>query len=936
MQQISYYISAGDNIGSQVTVKAAVDMIRSGLQGTTKEYRTKYLPPVAKAQQHFDAQYVRDVDTDRWKSFVKLRNLVKSLEQKEKSKPGQFTSQLATAKENIATQLQDEWIKTTQELEGVLNKEKDIRDDYKTKKFPAVIWSGLFDKRAIAGLRLHSNLICIDIDKLTQERHDTLKKLLQNDSHIHILFTSPSGVGLKLIFKINNDAPHLQFFQNISEYLAREYQIQADPSGKDVSRLCFLCNDSHVYYNPDSSVFYAEPVIPQALPVVPPQADIPAISKDEKKAMAGTADELESLFDVHEFTENKLAYIEGQRNRFLYLFCCNACRKGFDKEDTRTHCFNNYSDRSAAEINQTVEKAYTECATEFGKFKKGSKKKQYTYAPVLPAAETHKTAADKKPKTGNTPTTQFWYTYVKTDKESGKTKTVTEIDIKKLVDFIEELGYYVYEQEDGYQYIYVTGRRVKVVNFDMLKRGVMKYIKFNCPDEVYSLILRGNKSHLGEDKLSGLTGYPIDVKRDNSACSYFYFNNCVVHVSAADITIHNYETLTNHIWANQVNKRDFTRQDFNYINDFCFNQFEAWPSEFAKYVRLVAHNPKAEEEADLPQEEVKERFEAFCSSLGYLLDSNKHPADRKGIFAIDHRVSDKNESNGRTGKSLFVKACSFLKVVSTISGGTYDPKYQFRFEPINIDTQIINFNDVKPNVDVREMFELIADDYEVNKRNTGRLFFKYEESAKVYASMNGLPKGDGESYRGRMHVLEFSDFFNAGHTPFNYFGHALFNDEAWTPEQWNHTFNFLIGCVKLYKGKGLVPYPNGNFNLRRMRSECPPEFIDFIEALEESTQDFCNMPRDQWTDKKTFIKLWNEEAAAYKMQSSSAKHVLSMLKAYCKARTFFLFERNSNNQQKYFMGTQMPPDYINKTVKCHVGEEAWRERIQAAKGGKLL
>ncbi|MFN5784539.1 MAG: BT4734/BF3469 family protein [Flavobacteriia bacterium] len=36
----------------------------------------------------------------------------------------------------------------------------------------------------------------------------------------------------------------------MSNYLKHNYRIEADPSGKDISRACFLCHDPNAFIHP--------------------------------------------------------------------------------------------------------------------------------------------------------------------------------------------------------------------------------------------------------------------------------------------------------------------------------------------------------------------------------------------------------------------------------------------------------------------------------------------------------------------------------------------------------------------------------------------------------------------------------------------------------------------------------------------------------------
>ena len=94
-------------------------------------------------------------------------------------------------------------------------------------------------------------MLTIDLDHL--EEPQALKEKLLKDEYFEtqMLFVSPSGEGLKWIIPIDlNRATHQEYFQAVSNYMAKVYEVTVDQMGKDVSRACFLPYDSEVYINP--------------------------------------------------------------------------------------------------------------------------------------------------------------------------------------------------------------------------------------------------------------------------------------------------------------------------------------------------------------------------------------------------------------------------------------------------------------------------------------------------------------------------------------------------------------------------------------------------------------------------------------------------------------------------------------------------------------
>ena len=123
--------------------------------------------------------------------------------------------------------------------------------NYKAANFDYCTFSGTFGSRNDKALIDHSGYLCIDYDHL-EDVKGTFNKLLRDRYfETQLLFRSPSGDGLKWIISINTaEVTHADYFNAVANYLRQAYGLEADKSGKDVSRACFLPYDPEAYINP--------------------------------------------------------------------------------------------------------------------------------------------------------------------------------------------------------------------------------------------------------------------------------------------------------------------------------------------------------------------------------------------------------------------------------------------------------------------------------------------------------------------------------------------------------------------------------------------------------------------------------------------------------------------------------------------------------------
>lgn len=122
---------------------------------------------------------------------------------------------------------------------------------FKAANFDYCTFSGTFTTRTDKALIKHSGLLCVDFDHL--QNLDSLRSQLLQDEYFdtQLLFCSPSGDGLKWVIKIDiSQTLHADYYRAVANYLFQTYGVEADKSGKDISRACFLPHDLNCFINP--------------------------------------------------------------------------------------------------------------------------------------------------------------------------------------------------------------------------------------------------------------------------------------------------------------------------------------------------------------------------------------------------------------------------------------------------------------------------------------------------------------------------------------------------------------------------------------------------------------------------------------------------------------------------------------------------------------
>lgn len=112
---------------------------------------------------------------------------------------------------------------------------------------------------------LFTERFLIDIDHLSefQLNLNTVKAQLSRDPRVELLFISPGGDGLKVLFhlaeKITDSGYYAVFYKAFCHHFANQYQLGGalDSKTNDVSRCCFVSFDPAAFYNVDAEEIIA-------------------------------------------------------------------------------------------------------------------------------------------------------------------------------------------------------------------------------------------------------------------------------------------------------------------------------------------------------------------------------------------------------------------------------------------------------------------------------------------------------------------------------------------------------------------------------------------------------------------------------------------------------------------------------------------------------
>ena len=154
---------------------------------------------------------------------------------------------------DVLTKIQDgRWREQVEEIRraDAAGNKGDV--DRLKRGLPGILCSGTFSKRSAKDIKEASGIICIDLDALG-DRLATLRASIIADPHTYCLFSSPTGRGLKVLYRCDVGKPHLDSFNAAKTHIQLRCEVEVDEQCKDVSRLCFASWDAELYLNLDAT-----------------------------------------------------------------------------------------------------------------------------------------------------------------------------------------------------------------------------------------------------------------------------------------------------------------------------------------------------------------------------------------------------------------------------------------------------------------------------------------------------------------------------------------------------------------------------------------------------------------------------------------------------------------------------------------------------------
>lgn len=474
---------------------------------------------------------------------------------------------------------------------------------------------------------------------------------------------------------------------------------------------------------------------------------------------------------------------------------------------------------------------------------------------------------------------KFW-----TERTNHKTGAVTyDIDTECLYNFLRLNGFYTLHDDNikEARYIHVQGNIVREVKAKDLRRFISEWAEERClPRPVRNLI--HNSPRLSDSALDNMREVTLDFTNYTPTTQLFFFPGKTIEATPTGLVEHNGgDGLDRYVWQENVLDHRVTLMPpmfeverstaptgearfgvrvidsessplFGYVintsrvhwrKELEYNFAERDASEAEAYHRT--HKFCINGEGLTPEErhEQEQNLVSKLFTIGYMLHHYKSPSRAWAPMAMDNKIGEDGECNGRSGKSFLFKALSlFMKTVKLSGRNAKLMDNPHVFDQVTQHTDFVLVDDCDRHLDTGAFYDLITSDMTVNPKNNQSYTIPFEQSPKFGFTTNYVPRDFSPSTEARLLYLVFSDYYHQRTEGNDYlesrsirddFGRDLISS-SYKEEDWNADINFFMQCCQFYLSmcqESIKPMPPmGNILKRKFKADMGTNFEEWANV----------------------------------------------------------------------------------------------------------
>jgi hypothetical protein len=480
---------------------------------------------------------------------------------------------------------------------------------------------------------------------------------------------------------------------------------------------------------------------------------------------------------------------------------------------------------------------------------------------------------------------EFWYA-VTVNEGLENERTEIKVDYLSFIDYLQRNGFGLLCHAKHVEIVRVVNNVVSPTlekgNMNLtVKQFVLYNLRRGKHDDVLKLMLKQHSTFFSIAFLTSLQPMDIRFYRDTDSRCCLFFQNGFLDIMRAGrdpetrrrivtTTFRTYGQLTECIWESLIQPRDYRGRHHPEPLDL-----GAQEAEFSQFLALCAteFNGQYGADYDVPDTAPQENWAAFQYTFGYLVHNYKDRANVRAAICVDNDVST-GEANGRRGKSLLAEALKYLRKVTVEDGRNIKiENNQFSLQTIELDTNVLLIDDVRPKFDFSALYNCITGDWSIERKRESRLILDFEDAPKILITTNYAILGDGDSHQARWFILPFVRYFHINYTPVDKFGHRLFVD--WDEAEWQRFFDTVVECLDVYfRADKPILADLTTYKKHKLQASMPAEYLTYFE--EHFAPDM--LPVE--VPKESFYNIFKVRYPMFDKVTSNM--FTSKLKTYCK------------------------------------------------------
>lgn len=650
-------------------------------------------------------------------------------------------------------------------------------------KLKSICFSGEFSRRAAKNIIKHSGFACLDFDEVKDAA--CLRDSLQDNEYIYSAFISPSGNGVKAIVKIPDEIHnHKKYY----EALCETFDTALDTKTKDISRVCYESYDPDLFINENSKTW----VLMKEFTEVTRKNNYPKhfqIQETNKKVDV-----------ILKWFNKKFTLNVGERNNNLFKLACGLNKAGLNN----TECINLFKNFYSTgieenELNSIIKSAYknthefdTLTLVDDNKIREAQELLKKGVQKAKKELKKEGLEDDQIDEILDFDFESDFLIFWDTDK-NGK----LSLNDYKFKLFLENRGFYkVQLNEQEFTFVKVYNNIINEVNETKIKDFVLNHV-LQVDMNVYNFFAKST-AKFNENYLNQLATKDLAMLRDNDKESFLFFQNGVCKITEDKTEMIEYINVGGFVWQKNIIPHEFKVTDLKSdIEQFIYNVSNK--DDKRKLIVEVA--------------------------IGYLL--NNYKKDDEGLAVVFYDETLNDNPSGRTGKTLISKAISQCRKLKTLNGKEFNNKGQFPYQTIELDDNVICFDDMERTFKFETLFSIITGNLVLNKKNKQPIEIPFNISPKIMFTSNYILSGVGDSHDARKLEIELFRHYSKKYKPIDEFGKMFFTQ--WNKEEWNAFFNYMISNIQKYFKNGLLFSELKTGKTKKLIANTCEDFYDFCE-----------------------------------------------------------------------------------------------------------